>query len=303
MRVLQLHVFAVLGFLVIYSQSVCIADQLGSYTFTLSDGQATITSFNENYSGSLLMTNELKGCPVARIGPRAFNDCKGLTSLLMPDSVTSIGELAFRGCKGLTNISIPDSVTRIELGAFFKCYSLVNVTIGAGVSSIGHSAFGYCFGLTNIEVSTGNKNYSSLGGVLFNKSQTILITFPAGKAGAYVIPDNVISIGENAFLACLGLSSIRMPDTVVSIEREAFSGCEGLTNVMIGAGVTNIGTHAFTSCDNLRSIYFKGSVPTCKATSFNDCTNVTLYYLFSNTNGWTNPFAGRPTKYWSPSQQ
>ena len=299
----NLESLVLLGFFMLSVPAVCSAEQLGPYTYTLTGGKATITSFNENYSGSLSMTNELSGYPV-----------------------TSIGYLVFRKCKGLTNIRIPDSVTSIRLGAFFNCHSLKNVTIGAGVTSIEDTAFSYCFALTNIEVSTRSENYSSLGGVLFNRSQTILKTFPAGKAGAYVIPDHVVSIGDNAFLGCIGLSSIwmpdrlssiggdafglckgladvRIPDAVMSIGHGAFSGCEGLTNVMIGAGVTNIGANAFTHCDSLRSMYFIGSAPTCQETSFNSCTNLTLYYSSSATNGWSNAYAGRPTKIWSPSAQ
>ena len=106
----KLEALGILGLLVLSVPVLCSGEQVGPYTYTIAGGKATIRSFNENYSGSLSMTNELSGYPV-----------------------TSIGHLAFRKCKGLTNISIPDSVTSIRLGAFFNCLSLVNVTIGAGV--------------------------------------------------------------------------------------------------------------------------------------------------------------------------
>ena len=55
------------------------------------------------------------------IGGGAFEDCTGLTSIAIPDSVTSIDGSLFRGCTGLTSITIPDSVTSIGGYAFGDC--------------------------------------------------------------------------------------------------------------------------------------------------------------------------------------
>ena len=57
----------------------------------------------------------------------AFYDCDGLTSIVIPDSVTSIGYAAFYGCTGLTSIVIGDSVTSIGELAFYNCTGLTNV--------------------------------------------------------------------------------------------------------------------------------------------------------------------------------
>ena len=52
------------------------------------------------------------------IGSSAFENCTGLTSITIPNSVTSIGSGAFWGCDGLTSITIPNSVTSIGEKAF-----------------------------------------------------------------------------------------------------------------------------------------------------------------------------------------
>ena len=44
-------------------------------------------------------------------------------------------------------------------------------------------------------VDTNNPAYSSVDGVLFNKSQTTLIQCPGAKTGSYTIPNSVTSIG------------------------------------------------------------------------------------------------------------
>jgi len=52
-----------------------------------------------------------------------------------------------------------------------------------------------------------NSAYSSVDGVLFNKSQTTLIQYPAGNVVAsYMIPDNVTNIGIDAFFSCANLT-------------------------------------------------------------------------------------------------
>ena len=56
-----------------------------------------------------------------------------------------------------------------------------------------------CTSLTGITVDAFNSFYSSVDGVLFNKSQTTLIQCPGGKAGSYTIPNSVTDIGYHAF--------------------------------------------------------------------------------------------------------
>ena len=43
---------------------------------------------------------------------------QGISSYIIPDSVTSIGDWAFSGCESLRSVVIPDSVTSIGRGAF-----------------------------------------------------------------------------------------------------------------------------------------------------------------------------------------
>ena len=61
------------------------------------------------------------------IADSAFLNCKGLTSITIPDSVTSIGGSAFYNCTGLTSITIPDSVASIEHCVFLGCSSLSEI--------------------------------------------------------------------------------------------------------------------------------------------------------------------------------
>ena len=218
----------------------------------------TITDCDENASGALVIPSSYQGKPVTKIGESAFWGCSSLTSVTIGDSVTSIGKYAFRYCKSLTGVTIPDSVT-----------------------SIGESAFWGCSSLTSIEVGKGNSEYSSEDGVLFDKYETVLIQFPAGKSGHYTIPDSV-TIGKSAFKNCSSLTSVTIPDSFTSIWSWAFQYCSSLTSITIPDSVTSIGGNAFRGCSSLTSVTIPESVTRIVDWAFYGCSSLTNIYFESN---------------------
>lgn len=103
--------------------------------------------------------------------------------------------------------------------AFAGCTALENITIPNGVINIGNYVFTGCNSLQSINVSEGNSHYLSCGGVLFDKSKSVLIKYPDGKKDtSYIIPDGVTSIGDGAFMYCESLQSITIPENVTSDE-------------------------------------------------------------------------------------
>jgi hypothetical protein len=231
----------------------------------------------------------------------AFKDCRGMTSITIPSSVTSISYDAFLNCIGLMRVHIsdvsawcsinfsrstsnplcnahnlylngdlinelviPDSVTNIGRYTFYGCRSLTSVTIPDSVTSISYEAFRGCTGLTSVD-----------------------------------IPDSVTSIGSDAFRGCTGLTSVDIPDSVASIGSDAFRGCTKLTSatlshyaannfksifsdnykniekIVLNDSVTSIGTSAFYGCEALRSITIGNSVTSIGYEAFRGCTGLT----------------------------
>ena len=214
------------------------------------DATMQVTSGTNSYSGDIVIPSSVmygdKTYNVTAIGERAFSGCSGLTSVIIPESVTVIGDDAFSGCSGLTSINIPNSVKGILGGAFSCCSGLSSISIPNSVTYICGGAFRDCSGLTSITIVSGNPNYDSRENcnVIIETSSNTLI---AGCRNT-VIPENVTSIGREAFSGCSGLTSVIIPEGVTSIGGSAFSGCSGLTSITIPNSVTSIGWSAFSGC-------------------------------------------------------
>ena len=244
--------------------SITIPDgvtEIGYSVFSGCSGLASITipdSVTEigyyAFSGCSGLTSITIPDSVTKIDESAFSGCSSLTSITIPDNVTSIGSNAFEGCSSLTSITIPDGVTEIRYSVFSGCSGLTSITIPDSVTKIDESAFSGCSSLTSIIVGTGNENYTSDDGVLFNKDKTKLIQYPMGNAREqYAIPDSVTDIGV-AFEGCSGLTSITIPDSITKIGYGAFAECSGLTSITIPDSVTKIENYAFSRCSSLTSI-------------------------------------------------
>jgi len=89
------------------------------------------------------------------------------------------------------------------------------------------------------------------------------------------IPNSVTSIGDWAFSWCSDLTSVTIPNSVTSIGKYAFMNCSGLTSVTLGSGVTSIGSLAFCGCTSLTSIIIPNSVTSIGNAAFSGCSGLT----------------------------
>ena len=207
-----------------------------------------------SYSGSIAIPKEVtyegRTLKVTGIDVRAFYNCKNLTSVTIPNSMTSIGNYAFWDCSSLTSVTIPNSVT-----------------------SIGKQAFRGCSALTSIIVGKKNSKYDSrdnCNAIIETNSNALIL-----GCKNTVIPNNVTSIGDEAFSLMKGLQNITIPNSVTSIGKFAFSQCISLQTVTIPNSVTSIGDDAFLYCSSLKSVTIPNNVTSIGEQAFNNCGNTT----------------------------
>lgn len=127
----------------------------GLYQYSVEDGKATIIKYiapNESVRPGTGVTvripKQLGGYPVVSIGTRAFPQ-HNIKCIIIPDSVISIQVAAFDECRVLTDIVIPDSVERIGSGAFFHTH-ISRIVIPTSVTCLEDQFFEGCHELKEV---------------------------------------------------------------------------------------------------------------------------------------------------------
>lgn len=92
---------------------------------------------------------------VTKIGNSAFQNCTGITELILPNSILVISYSAFEGCTGITGeLVIPNSVQIIDSYAFGNCTGVTKLYLGENLKIIlGKRSFGNLKNLTEVHIA------------------------------------------------------------------------------------------------------------------------------------------------------
>ena len=206
-------------------------------------------------------------------GDYAFGGCSNLSELIFPESLTSTSYRALNGCTSLKSITLPESLETIGLQSFSET-GLTSITIPKNVKSIPNDPFTGSTSLERVTVDPDNQNYKDIDGVLYNKSGSQLVYYPAARTGSYDIPSSVTQIGGYAFYKSK-ISGVTIPNTVTSIGRRAFENCDELSAIDLPSNLRTIEDEAFALCDNLTSVTIPKSVTSIGNNPFSGCSKVT----------------------------
>ena len=192
------------------------------------------------------------GLPVTSIDALAFEGCRNLKNVILPESIVQINANAFGACKALTELNLPDHITALGNGAFNNCTKLENIHLPSSIGSIPAGLLNTCTALKSIE-----------------------------------IPKGVKSIGASAFASCESLTELVIPEAVASIDAAAFSGCRKLKSLVIPVSLKTVAAGAFRDCNALTEIYYMGSEADWNQITivdqYNDALTSATRYFYSET--------------------
>ena len=192
-----------------------------------------------------------------------------LSSITIPNSVTSIGRYAFAYCNGLESVVIPENVALIGQHVFYNCENLTHIEWNA-------------ISCENLYKDTPFCGTTKISDFIFgNKVERIPTHLCCGmeKLPNIIFPHSITSIGDYAFKGCV-FEEIIIPDNVETIGINAFEECSNLHIVTLGSGLREIGDYAFSGCDRIKYVYeYQSEPPIIYSNTFTPYVNdnATLY--------------------------
>lgn len=260
-------------------------------------------------SGEVIIPDNLD---IAGIGPYAFYDCDGITSVVFPNSMTRVEYYAFNNCSNLKTVDFgdnlkvisydsfenctaleaavfPDTLTALDIDAFVSCISLETVVLGNSLTYIANRTFYGCSSLKNLEL---NDKITRIGQSGFYNCGMETLELPASLAyisdhafaecknlKSVVFNSESATIGSSVFYYCTSLESAVFPKYVSEISSSVFYHCSKLDGFIIPEDVTKIGALAFEYCSSLSSIEIPDMVTDIEGYAFSECTSLTAIDL------------------------
>ncbi|WP_035086202.1 leucine-rich repeat domain-containing protein [Aquimarina latercula] len=293
---------------------------VGGFTYRVIEGGVPNTAevIDTSLSGAIVIPAEFTvntiSFVVTGINNFGLNNIEGgLTSVILPNTITIIELGAFEDNVELTTITIPNSVTTIEDRAFrntsletvivdatqppttaaesFGTRTNINVTVPpAAVNTYladanwedFYSINGQYTGPLEEQFTTGGFTYEiTAGGVpntvkVFSTTLSGAIEIPAQVLNNTItfVPTAIEKFGLNNIDG--GLTSVILPNTITIIEEGAFEDNQ-LTSVTIPESVTTIEDRAFNQNTSLETVIVAATQPpTTAAESFGTRTNINV---------------------------
>lgn len=212
---------------------------------------------------------------IKRVGNYALFNCKDLGSIEVAAEV--IGESAITSNSNLTSLILNPGVKILMTDAMRWNSRLKEVELPSTVTYVSNTSFSQD-SLMNITVASGNANYTSENGVLFDSQKKTLVRFPSSNtAHSGELPTTLTKIADNA---CHGLhrNYLILPDGVTEIGFEAFRSSD-LATFKMGSNVQTIGKGAFKYCNDLTSFLSHTIVPPAADSAFVNLDQSSIYLL------------------------
>ena len=230
--------------------------KIDNYAFAYNDKLESIslpstlaTIGTSNFSGAnklstvIFRTDENGNSALTAIPGSLFSGCAGLTSIVIPKSVTGIGSSAFSSTKNLETVTFAEGsqLTKIDINAFYSS-GIKSIKFPKSIVEIANGAFSGASRLATVEFEE-ESNITKIGNTAFSATAITEFRFPKSTA------ENGITLGTAVFQNCKKLTTVYISESVSSLEG-AFSKCSSITSLVISEN----SKHFKTSVDNPRLI-------------------------------------------------
>ena len=253
-----------------------------------------------------------EGSKLTKLGSYAFENCKSLESIVLPEGVdflnvgvfdacgslkyvelngtwTELPANYFAGNTALETVVLSDSALVIGDGAFDGCTALSSINFPETLNEIGEAAFRNT-AITTVNVGMGVSKIgdyafdgcADLATVTFDPlcALTALGNFADEESAIFRGTTSLTAIELPSTLKTIGanifegsaITSVTLPETVGAISNYAFKDCVNLTKVFVPESVNEIGDYAFDGCINLTEATVADGVESIGAGAFRNCT-------------------------------
>ena len=165
--------------------------------------------------------------------------------------------------KQITSIVISGDITSIGDYVFYELGEVTELTVTAPIEHTGNYSFAQCSKLSTINF-TNSDSLHTIGEA----------SFAATNLSKIIIPENVTTIGDHAFMGCMSATQLTIGEKVKTIGKSSFEGCFSLPNALFPDAVTTIGESAFAGCSSLEWISLGTSVNSIGDKAFAGCTGL-----------------------------
>ena len=255
-------------------------------------------------SGGNLSTDNLQ-----TVGNSAFRDCRNLIGFT-GNSIVTVGDTAFYNCTSLVSALSMPNVTTIGSQAF-GLTAVSSFAFGKDLSSIGTDAIFQDLNLSSITVDSSNQSYTTVEGILYDKSVNVLMICPAKMVkNGLIIPDTVNTIYKSAFYHSSITGEVVLPEYLTSVGVNAFRGSSGITSVVVKSTAATLFTvnqnnNVFYECPGITKLTVPISVQLHAV--FDTGTRISEFHFTGNgasalaTNYYLSNWGSMPWSWWNYS--
>lgn len=191
----------------------------GIFTYTVTDGNATITEINPpDEATELIIPSVLGSYPVTAIGDHPVKPhTTAITTITVSEGITSIDAFAFDRLTKADELHLPASLSEITA-----------TTLGAKVWK-------------KITIPAENEYFTISDNAFLSYDKTVFYRYISDETqSAYTVPATVKTIADYAFYKITHLEEIIFPDGLESIGQLALNQCTALKSLHITKNVKDI---------------------------------------------------------------